>query len=226
MKEFVKDLIKRYPVLSVNENNINEAFEIIKGCYAAGGKLLVAGNGGSASDADHIVGELMKGFALPRKTDAVFAECLRAVDKEKGEELAHKLQQALPAIALNNHNSLNTAYLNDVDGSMCFAQQVNGYGNTDDILLAISTSGNSKNILYAAVTAKAKRMKVIGLTGKGGGKLCDLADEMIAVEETETYKIQELHLPIYHCLCLMLEDYFFKEEDASDRDCGRNPHIY
>ncbi len=172
--------------------------------------MLIAGNGGSASDADHIVGELMKGFLLPRKVDDDFANKLKAVDEAKGAELAMKLQGALPTIALSNHNSLNTAFINDVDGSMCFAQQVNGYGNPGDVFLAISTSGNSKNILYAAVTAKAKGMKVIGLTGKCGGKLSGLADSVIAVDETETYKIQELHLPIYHCLCFMLENYFFK----------------
>lgn len=209
MNKFVRDLIKRYPVLSINENNINRAFEILKQCYETGGKLLIAGNGGSASDADHIVGELMKGFVLPRRIDADFAERLRAADEERGAKLADRLQRALPAIALSNHNSLNTAFINDVDGSVCFAQQVNGYGNTGDVLLAISTSGNSENILYAAITAKAKGMKVIGLTGMGGGKLCTLSDEIISVSEKDTYKIQELHLPIYHCLCLMLEDYFF-----------------
>ena len=209
MKCFIMNLIHRYPVLAVNEDSIQKAYEIIKGSYQSGGKLLSAGNGGSASDADHIVGELMKGFLLPRKVDDDFANKLKAVDEAKGAELAMKLQGALPTIALSNHNSLNTAFINDVDGSMCFAQQVNGYGNPGDVFLAISTSGNSKNILYAAVTAKAKGMKVIGLTGKCGGKLSGLADSVIAVDETETYKIQELHLPIYHCLCFMLENYFF-----------------
>lgn len=209
MKCFIMNLIHRYPVLAVNEDSIQKAYEIIKGSYQSGGKLLIAGNGGSASDADHIVGELMKGFLLPRKVDDDFANKLKAVDEAKGAELAMKLQGALPTIALSNHNSLNTAFINDVDGSMCFAQQVNGYGNPGDVFLAISTSGNSKNILYAAVTAKAKGMKVIGLTGKCGGKLSGLADSVIAVDETETYKIQELHLPIYHCLCFMLENYFF-----------------
>ena len=136
------------------------------------------------------------------------------MDSEKGAELADRLQQALPTIALNNHNSLNTAFLNDVDGSMCFAQQVNGYGEAGDVLLAISTSGNSSNILYAAVTAKAKGIKIVGLTGRGGGRLKDLADVIIPVEETETYKIQELHLPIYHCWCMMLEERFFGESSS------------
>lgn len=210
MDEFVRDLIKRYPVLVANEQSIYMTYAIIKKSFEAGRKLLIAGNGGSSSDADHIVGELMKGFVLPRKVDEDFAECLQTVDSKKGAELADRLQQALPAIALSNHNGLNTAFLNDVDGSMCFAQQVYGYGNAGDVLLAISTSGNSSNILYAAITAKAKDMRVVGLTGRGGGKLKDLADTMIAVDETETYKIQELHLPVYHCLCMMLEDYFFR----------------
>lgn len=209
MEQYVKDLIYRYPNLSENEESIVRTFEIIKMSYESGGKLLVAGNGGSAADADHIVGELMKGFVLLRKIDGDFASKLRAVDAQKGMELSDRLQRALPAIALGNHSSLNTAFLNDVDGSMCFAQQVNGYGNPGDVLLAISTSGNSQNILYAAVTAKAKGLKVIGLTGKGGGILNSFADEMISVNESETYKVQELHLPVYHCLCLMLESYFF-----------------
>lgn len=207
--KYIQDLIERYPALSNNSENIRNAFELLRLCYEAQGTLLLAGNGGSASDADHIVGELMKGFILPRKVNNDFAEKLVSVDKEKGVELSQKLQQALPAIAVSNHNSLNTAFLNDVNGEMCFAQQVYGYGKEGDVLLAISTSGNSKNILYAAVTAKAKGMKIIGLTGRGGGKLADMADVLIAVDETETYKIQELHLPIYHCLCLMLEQRFF-----------------
>ena len=119
------------------------------------------------------------------------------------------MQNALPAIALTSHTSLNTAFLNDVDGKLCFAQQVNGYGMKGDVFMAMSTSGNSENILYAAITAKAKGLKVIGLTGKGGGKLASLADVMIAVDEEETYRAQELHVPVYHCLCLMLEEYFF-----------------
>ena len=198
MDKYVRDLMKRYPILDINNNEIVKAFDIIKKSFESGGKLLIAGNGGSSSDADHIAGELMKGFKLPRKIDEVFAKRLRLVDSEKGAELADRLQQALPTIALNNHNSLNTAFLNDVDGSMCFAQQVNGYGEAGDVLLAISTSGNSSNILYAAVTAKAKGIKIVGLTGRGGGRLKDLADVIIPVEETETYKIQELHLPIYY----------------------------
>jgi D-sedoheptulose 7-phosphate isomerase len=205
----IDELIKRYPVLIKNKEDIMNAYKIIRLSYENGGKLLIAGNGGSSSDADHIVGELMKGFVLPRKINDELRQRLIDIDADKGTELADRLQNALPAIALSNHNSLNTAFLNDVDGTMCFAQQTHGYGVADDVLLAISTSGNSKNIIYASIVAKAKGLKVIGLTGQGGGTLAKLADVMIAVDEKETYKIQELHLPIYHCLCLMLEDYFF-----------------
>lgn len=209
MKEYINELIQRYPILEINQETIYRAYEIISESYANFGKLLIAGNGGSSADSDHIVGELMKGFVLQRKVDNELKEKLYKIDKNIGFELAEKLQGALPAISLSNHNSLNTAFLNDVDGNMCFAQQVNGYGNERDVFLGISTSGNSKNIIYAAITAKAKGLKVIGLTGRGGGKLVDIADVVISVDETETYKIQELHLPIYHCLCLMLEDKFF-----------------
>lgn len=204
----IRDLIRRYPILAINEKDIYEAYEAMRYSFASGGKLLIAGNGGSAADADHIVGELMKGFHLPRKVDGEFAKRLIDADFEYGVELADKLQWALPAIALTNHASLNTAFSNDVDGNLCFAQQVNGYGNEEDVLLAISTSGNSQNVLYAVVTAKAKGMKVVGLTGRDGGRLPKLADVVIAVDETETYKVQELHLPIYHCLCMMVENYF------------------
>lgn len=206
----IKLLLKRYPVLEPVKDQIIDAYLLLEELYKNGGKLLIAGNGGSAADAEHITGELMKGFKKQRKVSDEFMKKLIALDKEKGKVLADKLQGGLPAIALNNHSALNTAYLNDVDGFLCFAQQVNVYGKSEDLLLAISTSGNSKNVLYAAITAKAKGMKVIGLTGKDGGKLKDVSDIAIVVPENETYMIQELHLPIYHCICLMLEDKFFK----------------
>lgn len=202
-------LMNRFPVLEPIKNQIINAYIILEKSYINKGKLLIAGNGGSAADADHITGELMKGFKKKRKVSMEFHQRLRAIDSECGEELAKKLQGSLPAIALNNHTALSTAYLNDVDGVFGFAQQVNGYGKKGDVFLGISTSGNSKNVLYAAVTAKAKGMKVVGLTGKNGGKLKDFSDVSIAVPENETYMIQELHLPVYHCLCLMLEDKFF-----------------
>lgn len=207
--KYIEELVGRYPVLVSSQEDIIKGYQVLEKCYASGGKLLVAGNGGSASDANHIVGELMKGFCLPRKLTEDFSLKLQSVDAERGAVLADKLQGALPAIALDNHNALNTAFTNDVDGLLTYAQQVLGYGNEEDVFLGISTSGNAGNVMYAAVTAKAKGMKVIGLTGKTGGKLAGVADVCIRVDETETYKVQELHLPIYHCLCLMLEERFF-----------------
>lgn len=204
-------LIRRYPILSVCREDIAKAYDILETCFAGGNKLLVAGNGGSCADAEHIVGELMKGFKLPRRSTDEFAEKLRAVDPVRGEELAEKLQGGLPAIALSGHQGLNTAYINDVEngGLLMYAQQVNGYGKAGDVFLGISTSGNSKNVMYAAVVARAKGMKVLGLTGSKGGQLSEIADVAIKVPETETYMIQELHLPVYHALCLMLEEKFF-----------------
>lgn len=202
-------LINRYPNLNVCKEDIDNAFTLMRESFSHQGKLLVCGNGGSAADAEHIVGELMKGFKAPRKLKSTYAEVLKTVDFEMGEVLAQYLQGALPAIALGGHLALSTAYMNDCSPLLCFAQQVNGYGIQGDVLLAISTSGNSKNVLYAAVTAKAKGMKVIGLTGKRDSKLSIMADVCIQVPENETYMIQELHLPVYHCLCLMLEQEFF-----------------
>lgn len=206
---FLNDLVGRYPILETAKEDICTAYMVLESAYAGGGKLLVCGNGGSAADSEHIVGELMKGFRQPRELCAELRQSLREIDPVYGGELADKLQGALPAIALSGHYALSTAYLNDVDGLLSYAQQVIGYGDTSDALLCITTSGNSKNVLYAAITARARKLKVIGLTGKTGGKLAAYADVCIRVDEAETYKIQELHLPIYHCLCLMLEERFF-----------------
>ena len=172
-------------------------------------KLLVAGNGGSAADSEHIVGELMKGFVKQRELRSIEKQRIMEIDKELGERLCKNLQQALPAIALTGHTALSTAYLNDVDGTLGFAQQVYGYGKQGDVFLGITTSGNSNNILSAIVVAKAKGLTTIALTGKDGGKVKDMADLSIIVPEVETFKIQELHLPIYHTWCLMLEEHFF-----------------
>ncbi|MBQ8092261.1 MAG: SIS domain-containing protein [Clostridia bacterium] len=206
-------LIKRYPVLECCRNAICEGFTLMEDAYRHHGKLLIAGNGGSAADAEHIVGELMKSFKQPRRLPAAFADTLRSIHEPMGSTLAEALQGALPAIALDGHFALTTAYMNDVDPQLCFAQQVNGYGTENDVLLGISTSGNSKNVLYAAITAKAKQMKVIGLTCQHNSDLSRLADVTVQVPETETYMIQELHLPIYHCWCLMLEDAFFDKNN-------------
>lgn len=204
-------LIDRYPKLIVCRDDIMTAYELLETAYSNGRKLLVCGNGGSASDSEHIVGELMKEFKLKRKVYSDHAAALKAIDPELGQILADHLQGALPAISLTGHSSLQTAFMNDAVPELVFAQQVNGYGNPGDVFLGISTSGNSKNVLYAAVNAKAKGLKVIGLTGAKENKLMKYADVCIRVPETETYKIQEYHLPVYHCLCLMLEDHFFGE---------------
>ena len=205
----LNQLIERYPQLIVCREEIIEAYEILEYAYNHGRKLLVSGNGGSASDSEHIVGELMKEFRLKRKVYANQAEALRQIDTELGKVLAEDLQGALPAICLTSHSALSTAFMNDSNADLIFAQQVNGYGKPGDVYLGISTSGNSKNVLYAAITAKSKGLKVIGLTGAKDNRLMTFADVCIRVPESETYKIQELHLPVYHCLCLMLEEKFF-----------------
>ena len=203
-------LIKRYPGLKVCKDSIAKAYKIIEACYESKGKLLIAGNGGSAADAEHMVGELMKGFKKQRKLSNDFSDRLIEVSPEYGKILAENLQGSLPAIALDGHYALSTAYMNDCEPLLCFAQQVNGYGNKGDVFIGISTSGNSKNVIYAAVTAKAKGMKVIGMTGEKESKLSDICDACIQVPQTETYMIQELHLPVYHALCLMVEEENFE----------------
>ncbi|MCZ2662003.1 D-sedoheptulose-7-phosphate isomerase [Bacteroides fragilis] len=205
----IDTLINRYPNLIVCKDSVIKAYEILEESYSKGGKLLVCGNGGSASDSEHIVGELMKEFKLKRKVYAAQAEIMKTIDLELGTILAEHLQGALPAITLTAHSSLITAFMNDSEPVLVFAQQVNGYGNPEDVFMGISTSGNSANVLYAAITAKARGLKVIGLTGAKENRLMKFADVCICVPETQTYKIQELHLPVYHCLCLMLEDKFF-----------------
>ena len=212
MNYTVDELINRYPELKVCRQSIIDAYNILEKCYEDGNKLLIAGNGGSCADSEHIVGELMKGFKSPRKLDDSMQKALKEVDSSCGEELANKLQGALPAIALVDHQALYTAFINDVEngGNLAFAQQIMGYGNKGDVFLAITTSGNSKGIYNACVVAKAKGLKIIGLTGKDGGKLKTIADVSIIAPSNETFMIQELHLPIYHCLCLLLENKFFK----------------
>lgn len=202
-------LIERYSVLKTCVNDIEKAYLILEECYVNDGKLLIAGNGGSAADSEHIAGELMKRFKTPRPVTAEFAEKLKSIDQVRGENLAHNLERGLMAIPLVAHEALSTAYINDVDGLGVFAQQLFGFGRPGDVFLGISTSGNSKNVMSATVVARALGIKVIGLTGAKGEELAEVSDVAIKVPETETYMIQELHLPVYHCLCLMLEDRFF-----------------
>ncbi len=211
MQKHINLLMERYPKLESCKDSIINAYLMLEKCYSNGGKLLIAGNGGSAADSEHIVGELMKAFVLPRKLDNNYKNSLIKNEEELGSILAENLQGALPAIALDGHFALSTAYMNDCEPLLCFAQQVNGFGNKNDVFLGISTSGNSKNILFASVCAHAKGMKVIGLTGEKDSKLMEMADVCIKAPSTETYMIQEYHLPIYHCLCLMLEERFFGE---------------
>ena len=207
----LNSLIERYPELRVCEESICKAVILLSNCFSSGHKLLIAGNGGSCADAEHIVGELMKGFMKQRKCPEEFADKLKSIDPNRGSELAEKLQGGLPAIALSNNQSLNTAYINDIpdSGPFIFAEQVYGYGKEGDVLLCISTSGNSKNIMNAVVVAKAKGLSIIGLTGEDGGELAKSSDSVIKAPSKETFIVQEYHLPIYHCICLMLEEKFF-----------------
>lgn len=212
LQKHIDLLIKRYPALEVIKKDIIDGYLIMEECYLNGGKLLVAGNGGSAADSEHIAGELMKRFKTPRPVSQEFADKLVAVDPVRGPELAKNLECGLMAIPLVAHEALTTAYINDVDGLGVFAQQLFGFGRPGDVFLGISTSGNSKNVMSATVVARAIGMKVIGLTGAKGGELATVADVCVKAPETETYMIQEYHLPIYHCWCLMLEDKFFGRE--------------
>ena len=206
----LKTLIERYPVLKDSKADIKAAAEKIIDCYEKGGKLILCGNGGSSSDCDHIVGELMKGFLKMRplseeKKSQMLKNCPLLDD-----ETLSKLQGGLPAISLPNISGLNSAFCNDVDPELIYAQSLMSLGNKGDILLALSTSGNSKNVFAAAKVAKGLGLTVIGLTGKTGGKLKDISDICICAPETETFKIQELHLPIYHFLCAETEAHFFE----------------
>lgn len=195
----MKDLLKRYPALSDCSEEIEKALVLMIETYKNGGKILVCGNGGSASDSDHIVGELMKGFLSPRKV----------TDERISPKLRENLQGALPAISLCSQNAIMTAFINDVKPDMMFAQQVYGYAKSEDLVIGISTSGNSVNVVNAVKVARDMGVKTIALTGANGGKLSEICDVTIKAPETETYKIQEYHLPIYHYLCAKTEKYFF-----------------
>lgn len=207
----LNQLFERYPALEACRQEIAAAYDLLRGCFAAGGRLLVCGNGGSAADSLHIVGELMKGFALPRKLSADWEEQFKQVCPEMAPYLMENLQGALPAISLVGETAMSTAYANDQAPDLSFAQQVLGQGKAGDVLLCISTSGNSTNVLYAAAVARAMELRVIGLAGQGGGRLKGLSDVCICAPSRITYQIQEYHLPIYHALCLALEREFFGE---------------
>ena len=209
MNPYFKTLSERFPVLADAMNDIELAFDLLCGCYDSGGKLLLCGNGGSAADCAHIVGELMKGFLSPRKLtkdDRAFFEDM----DDATRRLPDKLQNGLPAISLCAEQSLLSAYANDVDPAMVFAQQVWVYGqNSPDLLLALSTSGNAESVVNAVRTANALGVDTVGVTGADGGKLADLCTVCIRLPETETYKVQELTEPVYHALCAALEAHYF-----------------
>ncbi|HET6450479.1 MAG TPA: SIS domain-containing protein [Spirochaetia bacterium] len=205
----LQELLRRYPVLEPLGPRIEETFHALERCYAAGGKLLVCGNGGSAADSDHVVGELMKGYLKPRPVAPEAAAALRAADPGLGPALADHLQGALPAINLAAGSALLSAFGNDVSAELAYAQAAWGHGKRGDVLLGISTSGNAANVRSALVVGRATGMTTVGLTGRTGGKMAGLCDILLAVPADRTYEIQELHLPVYHCLCAMVEERFF-----------------
>lgn len=203
--EAVLDLIASYPVLQSMTDDLQRAFQIISGSFKDRGTLFVAGNGGSAADAEHIAGELLKGFLSTRPLSTRFKKKLVDEDAVLGEYLADSLQQGLRCVALTGHPALTSAVGNDIGGDLSFAQQLNALARPGDVFLGISTSGNARNLVLAAHVARAKKIPVVSLTGEHGGALAKLADTALKVPGTVTYKIQELHLPVYHTLCAMLE---------------------
>ena len=206
-------LVNRYPVLARLEEDIVSCVQMLKNCYHRGNKILVCGNGGSAADSLQIVGELMKSFTLKRRLPEELRQRICEECGEAAPDYIENLQRAIPALALVSETALMTAYANDNAADFAIAQQVLGYGKPGDVLIAISTSGNSANVLHAARIAKVAEVKVISLTGEGGGKLRGLSDVCIAVPSRITYQIQELHLPVYHCICLALEAELFSEDE-------------
>jgi phosphoheptose isomerase len=207
--QILDQLCERYPLLVSATGTISEAAEMIINCYSQGGKLLVCGNGGSSSDSEHLVGELMKSFESERPINKDIAAKLTELSGERGKYLAQKLENGLSAISLSSQTALITAICNDIDADLIFAQQVIGYGCGKDVLLAISTSGNSQNVIDACITAKAMNLKVIGLTGITGGKIKQYCDILVNVPENRTAYVQELNLPVLHALSLLIENHFY-----------------
>lgn len=212
-ESFLTELLGKHLELSLAQDSIISAFKHMSETYQNNGKLLICGNGGSAADADHIVGELMKGFVNRRKLNISDAKIINRLNP--AGNLSNLMQMALPAINLSAHTALISAISNDMSPDMIFAQQVFGYGNKGDTLLGISTSGNSTNVINAGIIAKAMKIHTIGLTGMDGGQMNGLFDIIIKVPKTATADIQELHLPIYHTLCAMLEEEFFGEDHGA-----------
>lgn len=205
----LNELLERYPALKCIENDISSAADMLIEGFRGGNKLLLCGNGGSCADCEHIVGELMKGFLSLRPLTDIQKKQMKENCPDINDVYLSKLQRAVPAISLPSFTALNTAFCNDVDPELVFAQSLMGLGNQNDMLICISTSGNSANVVAAAKTAKALGLKTIGLTGKSGGKLKEICDVCLCVPETETFKVQELHLPVYHYLCAKVEKEIF-----------------
>lgn len=210
MNKIFEKLFDDYPRLGECRDSILSAGDMMVSCYKNGGKILVCGNGGSAADSEHIVGELMKGFNLPRRLTG--ARKAAFADTPDGEYIAAGLQQPLRAISLVSHSGLITAFMNDCDPALVFAQQVYGYGDRGDVLIALSTSGNSKNVVYAAQTAKALGMSVLAVTGEKESRLSATADCTLALPAHTPYEVQEFTLPVYHALCAYTEQEFFGGE--------------
>lgn len=205
----MSELYTRYPQLKNCAESIEAALNLFIETYKNGGKIMVGGNGGSCADSEHIVGELMKGFMLKRPVGADFREKLKSLGFDDAEELCDNLQGSLPAISLPSQSAILSAFINDVAAETMYAQLVYGYATDKDLLICISTSGNSKNLVQAAKVAKAKGAKILSLTGEKESALSKISDVTVRVPETETYKVQELHLPVYHYLCAMTESEFY-----------------
>jgi D-sedoheptulose 7-phosphate isomerase len=210
MKDYLKGLIDRFPELIEIQDTIVSSYEIIRNCYQNGGTLFVCGNGGSAADAEHIVGELMKGFMLKRPIDDKLKNKLADRFGKNGKFIGDNLQDGLRTVSLTGHPALSTAFANDVESSLIFAQQLHVLGRPGDVLLALSTSGNSENVLRCIELAQVKDIKTVLFTGASGGKCAEIADISVTVPAESSFEVQEYHLPIYHALCMMLENYFYK----------------
>ena len=210
MNTVVLSLMERYPVLQVCREEIQKAVDLWCKAYENGGKLLLCGNGGSCADAQHIAGELMKGFLKKRSLTGEQKASMQRNYPKLDESVLNKLQQALPAVVLSDATALNSAFANDVDPCLVYAQQTLGLGTAEDVLVCLSTSGSSQNVVEAAKVAKSIGLSVVALTGSSGGWLKEIADVCITVPAVETYQVQELHLPVYHCLCAAVEAHFFE----------------
>ena len=212
--EHLAQLVQRYPDLADCLDDLGRALDLLAVCYRGGGKVLFCGNGGSAADCEHIVGELMKGYRQPRPLPAAVRQQIEEGLPENGAYLADHLQGALPALSLVSQVGLATAYANDVAADMVFAQQVYGYGRPGDVVVGISTSGNSQNVIHALQVARAMGLTTLGFTGRYGGALKAACDVTIAVPQEDTAAIQEQHLAVYHALCGALEEMFFESESV------------